>query len=73
MALSVKRRILTALGNGGPMAASRLRSESQCSDEDLLEISNLGFVRFLAEVAGVVNVCVTPKGFEFLARQKVRP
>lgn len=72
MTVSVKRRVLSALGAGGPMAASRLRLESKCSDEDLLEISNLGFVRFRSPVGGVVNVCVTPKGVDFLAKQKHR-
>jgi hypothetical protein len=67
-----KRRVLATLADGAPRAASRVRLESQCSNEDLLALANGGFVRFRTEATGDLKVCVTPKGAEYLARQNAK-
>jgi hypothetical protein len=68
---SIKQRVLAALADGAPRAASRVRLESQCSNKDLLAWP-AAVVRFRTEVTGDLKVCVTPKGAEYLARQKAK-
>ncbi len=68
MTLTLIERILVALQDGAPRAADRVREESQCAEEDLLELAHRGYVRFRTEEAGDLKVCITPEGLEHLGR-----
>ena len=72
MRCPVKRRVLIALAGGAPRDASRVREESQCSEQDLLDIASRGFVRFRTEETGALKVCVTPKGAEYLMKHAAK-